>query len=114
MQNKSRLRWMLVGVGVALVCLVLFRGAAKSLFGPKAHTVTLTWKASTSAVEGYNVYRRVLPSGSFVKINGDSLVYGQTFVDTLVQSGVRYEYVVRASAHGQESGDSGPAVANVP
>ena len=114
MRRKSRVRWVLLGVGFAIIGLVLFRGAARSLFGPKFHTVSLTWKASTSAVDGYNVYRRVLPDGSYAKINGDNLVKGLTFVDVLVQSGVKYQYVVRASAHGQESVDSKPAEADVP
>jgi len=77
------------------------------------HTVTLKWNASISVVDGYNVYRRVLPNGSVEKINGDP-VPGLSFVDSHVASGVRYSYTVRASAHGQESVDCAPAEADVP
>jgi len=77
------------------------------------HTVTLKWNASTSAVDGYNVYRRVLPNGFAEKVNRD-LVHGLSFVDVYVASGVKYSYTVRAFAQDGESEDCTPAAADVP
>lgn len=74
-------------------------------FRQQEHSVTLKWNASTSIVDGYNVYRRDLPDGQFSKIN-DDLVRGLTFVDRHVKSGMKYSYVVRAVAKGTESIDS--------
>ena len=111
--STKRFLWIAVGL-LVLVVLVLYGDAARRPFGLKPHTVLLTWQASTSEVDGYNVYRRVLPNGSFVKVNGDNLVEGRTFVDALVRPGVKYQYTVRASAHGRESVDSRPVEADVP
>lgn len=61
----------------------------------KTHTVTLTWKASSSQVAGYNVYRRVARGGDYVRINS-SLVRELTYTDITVMSGVAYYYVTRA------------------
>jgi hypothetical protein len=87
--------------------------AASLRFAQKQHSVTLTWKASTSVVDGYNVYRRELPNGPLMKIN-DKLEPGLSFVDRTVKSGFKYSYVVRAVARGRESKDSNPAEADVP
>lgn len=101
------------GVLAALLVVVLFRAAGKDLFWWHHHTVTLTWKASTSSeVIGYQVYRKVLPSGENTRINA-TLVNGLSFVDERVESGKRYRYVVRAVANGQESADSAPVEVGV-
>ena len=77
------------GVLAALLVVVLFRAAGKDLFWWHHHTVTLTWKASTSSeVIGYQVYRKVLPSGENTRINA-TLVNGLSFVDERVESGKR-------------------------
>jgi cellulose 1,4-beta-cellobiosidase len=74
--------------------------------GAKPHTVTLTWKASPSHVPGYNVYRKSKSETDYRKINS-SLVQGLKYVDTSVESGATYHYVVRAvDAEGHESANS--------
>ena len=74
--------------------------------GAKPHTVTLTWKASPSQVLGYNVYRKSKSETDYRKIN-PSLVQGLKYVDTSVESGATYHYVVRAvDAEGHESANS--------
>ena len=83
--------------------------------GQHKHSVTLTWKASTSTVAGYNVYRSTVKGRDYVKINV-ALVTGQTsYKDETVQSGTTYYYVTRAvDAQGRESLDSAEVVARVP
>lgn len=67
------------------------------------HTVTLTWKGSTSHVAGYNVYRSTTPGRNYVRIN-TSLVQGLTYKDNAVDSGKTYYYTTRAvDARGNES-----------
>lgn len=58
--------------------------------------VTITWNASpeTLVSGGYNVYRST-PDGTYVKVNGASLVTGLTFTDTPPTTG-NYSYMVRA------------------
>jgi hypothetical protein len=79
-----------------------------------AHTVTLSWKASSSPVAGYNVYRSTSPTGNYVRINS-TLVQGTTFTDRYVQSGSTYYYVTRAvDGLGRESINSNEARATIP
>jgi len=79
--------------------------------GPR-HTVTLSWKASTSAVAGYNVYRR--GTLGTTKINSQP-VTGTTYVDSSVQPGQTYYYVTKAvGPTGSESGPSNEVQAVVP
>jgi len=60
--------------------------------GTGAHSVSLSWKASTSSnVTGYNVYRGSI-AGSYGLIN--SMTSGTTYTDTTVQNGQTYFYVV--------------------
>jgi len=74
--------------------------------GAKPHTVTLTWKASPSHVPGYNVYRKSKSETDYRKIN-PSLVQGLKYIDSSVESGATYHYVVRAvDAEGHESANS--------
>ena len=61
----------------------------------KTHTVTLTWKASGSQINGYNIYRSITSGGNYAKINS-SLAQGLTYTDDSVVSGVTYYYVARA------------------
>ncbi len=83
--------------------------------GQHKHSVTLTWKASTSTVAGYNVYRSTVKGRDYVKINV-ALVTGQTsYKDETVQSGTTYYYVTRAvDAKGKESADSNVTMVVVP
>ena len=79
-----------------------------------APQVKLTWTASTSAVSGYNIYRRLAASGSYTKVN-TSLDTDTWFTDTSVVPGKTYEYVTTAvNASGQESPYSTPAEIEVP
>jgi hypothetical protein len=79
-----------------------------------AHSVVLTWTASTSAVVGYNVYRSTTSGGPYTLITG-SPVGGITFTDTSVQAGVTYFYVVTAvDGNGVESVNSNEASATIP
>jgi len=80
----------------------------------KSHSVTLTWKASTSAVRGYNVYRGTKSGGPYLRINPD-LIQGLSYKDGEVQSGITYYYVTRAvDADGLESSNSSEISATVP
>ncbi len=83
--------------------------------GQNKHSVTLTWNASTSPVEGYNVYRSTVPGRDYVKINA-AVVQGKTsYKDETVESGKTYYYVTRSvAAKGKESADSNEATALVP
>jgi fibronectin type 3 domain-containing protein len=63
--------------------------------------VTLTWTASTSTVDGYNVYRGAAAGQETTKLN-TALVTGTSFVDTAPVVGQDF-YVVKSSAAGVES-----------
>jgi hypothetical protein len=89
-------------------------GASQLLASGNTHTVTLTWKGSTSHVAGYNVYRGTTPGGNYARIN-TSLVQGLTYMDNTVQSGKTYYYATRAvDARGHESANSNEASATIP
>jgi hypothetical protein len=76
------------------------------------HSIHLSWKASTSAVAGYNVYR--LGTSGLTKINSD-LVTGTSYVDGSVKPGQTYYYVTKAvGSTGKESGPSNQVQAVVP
>jgi fibronectin type 3 domain-containing protein len=81
---------------------------------PKAHSVNLNWKASTSAVVGYNVYRADKSEGQFTKLNA-SPISKTNYKDTGVQAGHTYFYKVAAvDRKGTESPSTGPIRATVP
>jgi hypothetical protein len=76
------------------------------------HKVTLSWKASASAIVGYNVYRR--GTSGVVKLNLEP-VPGTTYVDSTVQPGQTYFYVTKAvSARGTESTPSNEVRVDIP
>src|SRR6266700_4847119 len=80
----------------------------------RKHTVTLTWKASTSKVAGYDVYRSATRGGDYERIN-NSLVQELTYTDTSVDGGVTYYYVVRAvDDRGNRSANSNETFARIP
>ena len=58
----------------------------------QAHSVALSWNASTSAVSGYNIYRSTMSGSSYLRINS-SLVAGLNYTDSTVQNGTTYYYV---------------------
>jgi hypothetical protein len=79
-----------------------------------AHSVTLTWNASTSTVSGYNVYRGTVSGSGYVKLNS-SLVAVLTYTDSTVQSGTTYFYVTTAvDSSGNESVHSNEVSAPIP
>jgi len=80
----------------------------------QAHTVALTWIASTSTVAGYNIYRSTVSGSSFVKINS-SLSAGLAYTDSTVINGTTYYYVTTAvDSNGRESVFSNQVTAVIP
>ena len=79
-----------------------------------AHSVGLTWIASTSTVSGYNVYRGTVNGGPYTLVN-TSLIGALIYTDSTVQNGVTYYYVATAvDSSGNESAFSTPAQAIIP
>jgi hypothetical protein len=79
-----------------------------------AHTVDLSWNASSSTVAGYNVYRGTQLGGPYAKLNS-SLVAGTTYTDAIVLSGKTYYYVSTAvDSSNLESSYSNQATAAIP
>lgn len=80
-----------------------------------AHSVALTWTASTtSTVTGYNVFRSTVNGSGYVQIN-TSLIPTESYTDATVQNGTLYYYVVTAvDGSGNESLFSNQASANIP
>ena len=83
--------------------------------GVKAHSVTLTWTASTSkGVIGYNVYRGVHSGGPYTLLNV-ALLAGTGYKDSTVQAGQTYYYVaVAVNSNYVESFHSNQTQAVVP
>jgi Carboxypeptidase regulatory-like domain len=80
----------------------------------QAHSVALTWNASTSTVSGYNVYRSTMSGSGFTRLNS-SLISGVAYSDTTVAAGTTYFYVATAvDSSGDESSDSNQATAVIP
>jgi fibronectin type 3 domain-containing protein len=82
----------------------------------QAHSVALTWNASTSTVSGYNVYRSTVSGAQYAKLNS-SLVSGLSYTDTTVVSGssITYYYVTTAvDSSSSESIPSNEVPAKVP
>jgi len=80
----------------------------------QAHSVALSWIASTSTVAGYNVYRSTASGSQYAKVNS-SLVGGLAYTDTTVLGGTLYYYVTTAvDASGNESAQSNEVSANIP
>jgi hypothetical protein len=79
-----------------------------------AHSVDLSWTASTSTVSGYNIYRGSQTGGPYQLVNA-SLQSAGGYVDGTVASGQTYFYVVTAvDSTGTESAFSNEATAAVP
>ncbi len=82
--------------------------------GTVQHSVALTWNASTSTVNGYNVYRSTVSGSSYTKINS-SLVAVLNYTDSTVQNGTTYFYVTTAvDSAGTESANSNEVSAPIP
>ncbi|HLM98084.1 MAG TPA: hypothetical protein VK335_02310 [Bryobacteraceae bacterium] len=64
--------------------------------GVTAHSVSLSWTASTSPnVAGYNVYRGTTAAGPYTKVNS-TVVAGTTYTDATAQPSQTYYYVLTA------------------
>lgn len=85
--------------------------AARSVQGP--HKVTLTWRASASAVDGYHVYRSDA-GGEFHIISGTNPWPYTSFLDSNVLSGGHYCYQVTATAGKGESVASNQVEVTIP
>jgi len=83
---------------------------------PTAHSVDVSWAASTSAsLQGYNVYRSTTSGGPYSKIS--ALLSNTTllFTDRTVLSGQHYFYVVTdVNTSGVESATSNEVAVTVP
>ncbi|HET8925074.1 MAG TPA: hypothetical protein VFN26_18985 [Candidatus Acidoferrum sp.] len=80
----------------------------------QAHTVALTWNASTSTVAGYNVYRTTVSGSFYVKINS-TLNSSLAYTDATVSNGTTYYYVTTAiDSNGIESLFSNEVSAAIP
>jgi len=124
-QDRSASVWMKIGTGSAVLVVLLLSAhwvrmtaGWPSLIRLRStgtnHTVKLNWRASSSPVAGYNVYRSTTPAGNYVRINS-SPVPGTTFTDNTVEGGLTYYYVTRAvDALGRESVNSNEASAAIP
>ena len=106
-----------LALGTLWICFLLATHRHTGIFktiappGPQ-HTVTLTWKASTTAGVSYNVYRR--DSSGTVKLNPQPLT-ATTYVDRNVQPGQTYHYLAKAvNPNGTESAASNEVVVTVP
>jgi len=105
-------------LGIAAVLLIVLRfgygDGIRRLFHPVAHSANLQWVASTSPVAGYNIYRATQPGGPYSRVNL-KVQPGTTYLDTTVQAGVSYYYVVVAVADsGMESRYSNEVVGAIP
>jgi len=79
-----------------------------------AHSVSLSWTASTSQASGYNIYRSVTSGRNYTQIN-TSQITTTNFTDQNVTAGTTYYYVATApSSSGAESSYSNEASATVP
>jgi hypothetical protein len=122
-KDRGAPAWTKLGVSFALIAVCLLgaewvrvTNGQTSLLQllHKPHQVVLHWKPSSSAVIGYNVYRKAGNNADFVKLNSGT-ISGLTYTDDAVESGITYEYVTRSvDASGRESGDSNAVTLHVP
>ena len=80
---------------------------------PVSHSVTLSWSAA-SGVTGYNTYVSSAPGGPYLRLTSAPL-QSTSFVDSSVQSGQTYYYVVTSlDSTNQESAYSTEVSATLP
>lgn len=89
--------------------------ATISLAGAGAHSVDLTWSASTTpGITGYDVYRGTTLGGPYTKLN-TTIVQGTNYTDDTAQTGQTYYYVTTAvGSQNAESAYSNSAEAVIP
>lgn len=103
----------IIGSGVCNVVMVQ-RVINASQGASCGRTAKLSWTASTSAgVTGYKVYRSTINGGPYALVTLTP-VTGTTYVDSSIQGGMTYYYVVTAVASSNESGYSAQVTAVVP
>jgi hypothetical protein len=96
--SPSRVAWNCSGSGAATA----------------SHRADLSWKASSSSVMGYNVYRGSATGGPFGKMNSTPSS-ATSFKDSSVKGGSTYYYVVTSvNSSGKESAYSNTIKAAVP
>jgi Carboxypeptidase regulatory-like domain len=80
-----------------------------------AHTVALSWNASTSStVSGYYVYRSTTSGSGYAKVNSLPVV-ALVYIDSTIQNATTYYYVTTAvDANGVESTFSNEVSAAIP
>ncbi|MDP9338208.1 MAG: choice-of-anchor D domain-containing protein [Acidobacteriota bacterium] len=79
-----------------------------------AHAVTLTWQAAATGTAGYNIYVGSTSGGPYSRLN-TSMVTGTSYVDSGVQSGQTYYFVVTSiSTLNKESTYSAEVKAIIP
>jgi hypothetical protein len=77
------------------------------------HSVSLTWNASTSSVQGYYIYRGTISGGPYTRLS--ALESGLSYVDSTAASGQPYYYAVTAvDAANTESVYSNQATVVIP
>jgi fibronectin type 3 domain-containing protein len=87
----------------------------KTVPEPSAHSVSLSWSASTSSdVSGYNIYRAAYTDscGAFAKINS-SLNTSTSYTDSAVTNGASYCYATTALNTSNEESAYSNVVSNV-
>lgn len=85
-------------------------------FAAQAHSVDITWVASTSTpLQGYNVYRSTTSGGPYSKLSPTLSPTTLLFTDTTPVSGKQYFYVVTAlNTSGAESSASTQVAVTIP
>ncbi len=83
---------------------------------PQAHSVAISWNASTSSgVQGYNVYRASVSGGPYTKISPALTSNTLTYTDGSPSSGQKYFYIVTAvNGTGVESLASNEVAVTIP
>ena len=76
-----------------------------------AHSVNLSWTASTDPVSGYNIYKGTV-SGQETTLVNTALITGTTYNDTSEGPGVLF-YVARSVLNGVESINSNEVKATI-
>jgi len=102
----------MIGIGAVAIVIIFF-----VIGRPVNHSATLSWQAPTpvpgEAVVAYNIYRSVSHGGPYARIA--SGVTHLTYIDSIVNNGTTYYYVVTSvAANGHESTYSAEAYAKIP
>jgi fibronectin type 3 domain-containing protein len=114
---KTMPRHSIIRAMLLLIALLPLIGCGQKASAPangKPHSATLSWKASTSKVSSYHIYRASdpnAPPGFLAVTPGDVTQY----VDTTVEAGRTYYYSVKSvGLNGIESEFSEKVTATIP